>query len=140
MTTPRPSSMSRRPKFWIAMTLTALVASSCGIVAGASGDDGPKETEPAVTATVTTTAKPRPAATVTETSKARPAPTITITITVTKTAQAGSQNDSTASGSDSVYYPNCSAVRAAGAAPIHEGDPGYSLDLDRDGDGTACES
>jgi len=38
-----------------------------------------------------------------------------------------------------VYYKNCSAVRAAGAAPIRTGDPGYSRKLDRDGDGIACE-
>ncbi|MBA4023867.1 MAG: deoxyribonuclease [Gordonia sp.] len=43
-------------------------------------------------------------------------------------------------GSDSsVYYPNCAAVRAAGADPILAGDPGYSSKLDRDGDGIACE-
>ena len=39
----------------------------------------------------------------------------------------------------SVYYENCDAVRAAGAAPLHAGDPGYSRKLDRDGDGVACE-
>ena len=39
----------------------------------------------------------------------------------------------------SVYYANCSAVRAAGAAPIYAGQPGYSRKLDRDGDGVACE-
>jgi endonuclease YncB( thermonuclease family) len=39
----------------------------------------------------------------------------------------------------STYYANCSAVRAAGAAPIYKGDPGYSSKLDRDGDGVACE-
>ena len=38
-----------------------------------------------------------------------------------------------------VDYANCDAVRAAGAAPIHSGDPGYTTKLDRDGDGTACE-
>lgn len=38
-----------------------------------------------------------------------------------------------------VSYANCAAVRAAGAAPIHSGDPGYSTDLDRDEDGIACE-
>lgn len=37
------------------------------------------------------------------------------------------------------YYPNCSAARAAGAAPILRGEPGYSRRLDRDGDGRACE-
>nr|WP_243844275.1 DUF1524 domain-containing protein [Salinibacterium sp. ZJ454] len=36
-------------------------------------------------------------------------------------------------------YANCTAVRAAGAAPIHAADPGYGLHLDRDGDGTGCE-
>ena len=30
-------------------------------------------------------------------------------------------------------------TRAAGAAPLHTGDPGYSRKLDRDGDGDACE-
>jgi hypothetical protein len=38
-----------------------------------------------------------------------------------------------------VYYPNCASVRAAGAAPILAGEPGYSRRLDRDGDGIACE-
>lgn len=37
------------------------------------------------------------------------------------------------------YYANCAAVRAAGAAPLHRGEPGYRAGLDRDGDGTACE-
>ena len=36
-------------------------------------------------------------------------------------------------------YANCDAVRAAGAAPIHVGEPGYSRKLDRDGDGVGCE-
>lgn len=39
----------------------------------------------------------------------------------------------------SAYYANCTAVRAAGADPIHVGEPGYSRKLDRDGDGIACE-
>ena len=38
-----------------------------------------------------------------------------------------------------VYYKNCDEVRAAGAAPIHKGQPGYAAHLDRDGDGVACE-
>ncbi|WP_084384933.1 excalibur calcium-binding domain-containing protein [Novosphingobium naphthalenivorans] len=37
------------------------------------------------------------------------------------------------------YYPNCAAARAAGAAPLRRGDPGYRAGLDRDGDGIACE-
>ncbi|WP_239987549.1 excalibur calcium-binding domain-containing protein [Sphingosinithalassobacter portus] len=38
-----------------------------------------------------------------------------------------------------VYYPNCAAARAAGAAPIRRGQPGYRQALDRDNDGIACE-
>jgi hypothetical protein len=38
-----------------------------------------------------------------------------------------------------VSYANCDAVRAAGAAPIHAGDPGWQSKFDRDGDGVGCE-
>lgn len=37
------------------------------------------------------------------------------------------------------YYANCSAAKAAGAAPLYRGQAGYSSSLDRDGDGVACE-
>jgi len=36
-------------------------------------------------------------------------------------------------------FANCSAARAAGAAPVRRGDPGYGQHLDRDGDGVGCE-
>ncbi|WP_448750937.1 excalibur calcium-binding domain-containing protein [Actinomyces sp.] len=39
----------------------------------------------------------------------------------------------------SVYYKNCQAARDAGAAPLYRGNPGYRSELDRDGDGIACE-
>jgi len=38
-----------------------------------------------------------------------------------------------------VSYANCDAVRAAGAAPIRAGDPGWDTKFDRDGDGVGCE-
>lgn len=38
-----------------------------------------------------------------------------------------------------VSYRNCAEVRAAGAAPLRRGDPGYRSGLDRDNDGVACE-
>lgn len=40
----------------------------------------------------------------------------------------------------SVYFANCAAARAAGAAPVRRGDPGYGTHLDRDGDGVGCEN
>jgi hypothetical protein len=40
---------------------------------------------------------------------------------------------------DPVYYSGCNEVRAAGKAPLYAGQPGYSEDMDGDGDGIACE-
>jgi hypothetical protein len=39
----------------------------------------------------------------------------------------------------STYYSNCAEARAAGAAPISRGEPGYREGLDGDSDGVACE-
>jgi hypothetical protein len=36
-------------------------------------------------------------------------------------------------------FVNCAAARAAGAAPVHVGEPGYAPRLDGDGDGIGCE-
>jgi len=38
-----------------------------------------------------------------------------------------------------VYYANCTAAKAAGAAPLYAGQAGYRAALDRDSDGIACE-
>lgn len=42
-------------------------------------------------------------------------------------------------GGENVYFRNCAAARAAGAAPVRYGSPGYGAHLDRDGDGVGCE-
>lgn len=42
-------------------------------------------------------------------------------------------------GGGNTSYANCREARAAGAAPLRRGQPGYSRRLDRDGDGVACE-
>ncbi|XKH58330.1 DUF1524 domain-containing protein (plasmid) [Citricoccus nitrophenolicus] len=36
-------------------------------------------------------------------------------------------------------FKNCAAARAAGAAPVMEGDPGWGTHLDGDGDGVGCQ-
>lgn len=36
-------------------------------------------------------------------------------------------------------FANCSEARAAGAAPVRRGEPGYGPHLDRDDDGIGCE-
>lgn len=38
-----------------------------------------------------------------------------------------------------LWFDNCDEARAAGAAPIRRGEPGYAPHLDRDRDGVACE-
>jgi competence protein ComEC len=78
--------------------------------------------------TVAPTQTPEPTAVPTQTPKPTAVPTQT-----PKPTTAPKQQES------NVYYQNCSAVKAAGAAPIYEGEPGYSRKLDRDGDGVACE-
>jgi hypothetical protein len=51
----------------------------------------------------------------------------------------GTSGGTNGSSSSDTSYANCSEARAAGAAPLYQGDPGYSSRLDRDGDGVACE-
>ena len=53
-------------------------------------------------------------------------------------APAPQQRPKSAPGGN-VYFANCAAARAAGAAPVRQGDPGYASHLDRDGDGIGCE-
>lgn len=45
----------------------------------------------------------------------------------------------TESGTRSRAFANCAEARAAGAAPVRRGQPGYGPHLDRDNDGIGCE-
>lgn len=51
-------------------------------------------------------------------------------------AQGGGAQDG---GAAEVTYSGCDEVRAAGAAPLLQGEPGYDPSMDGDGDGIACE-
>lgn len=111
-----------------------------------TGDDGkePVAADPQPTVTVTATATATVTATVTEAAAPEPAPTVTVLATRTVTAEPAvdtdtGSDDGSGSGGDDVYYDNCAAARAAGAAPVRVGDPGYGRHLDRDGDGVGCE-
>jgi hypothetical protein len=59
--------------------------------------------------------------------------------TVAALPKGGAATQQAPTAPSSTYYANCDAVRAAGAAPLRAGQPGYSRKLDRDGDGVACE-
>jgi hypothetical protein len=43
------------------------------------------------------------------------------------------------SGGGGSYFKSCDAAKAAGAAPMRRGEPGYRAGLDRDDDGIACD-
>lgn len=70
--------------------------------------------------------------------KEEPSSSTAVQATVKPTAPPAPQQQQKATNSN-VYYANCDAVRAAGKAPLYQGDPGYSTKLDRDKDGVACE-
>ncbi|WP_211440492.1 excalibur calcium-binding domain-containing protein [Corynebacterium glutamicum] len=140
----------------LALVGSSLIISMGLITACGSAAAEPEAPAPTVTETVTST--------VTSTAKAS---TITSTVTETATPEDLAQEvvepaavqeysepevntpqqfaaipdpaPAVAPAPSRTYYANCAAVRAAGAAPIYAGSPGYSSKLDRDGDGIACE-
>lgn len=114
----------------------------CGGIANACDDNTTPAPSPRPVASVPVTSAPVTSAPVTvapattsptpkaTTAKPKPSPTRTT---------AKPKPKPTTKAPTSVYYANCTEVRAAGAAPLYRGDPGYSRKLDRDGDGVACE-
>ncbi|MFI2105692.1 DUF1524 domain-containing protein [Isoptericola sp. NPDC019693] len=48
-------------------------------------------------------------------------------------------DDAAAGPAGTEPFASCAEARAAGAAPVRRGDPGYSSRLDGDGDGVGCE-
>lgn len=139
-----------------------LMIASCGVGTAIGGRDSTQAT-PTVTSTMTLTETATAASneTVWRTTTVTAAAPETATAPETTTTQVADNADNTPrglvgtpttaaptadsnsggsnSGGGSGYYANCSAARAAGAAPLYAGQPGYSSKLDRDGDGVACE-
>ncbi|MGW4893903.1 excalibur calcium-binding domain-containing protein [Kitasatospora sp. NPDC004240] len=128
--------------------------------------NGPSETKttpapaPTATATSSPTATPSSSPTAGPTPTAAPSPTSTpespvptptpttppvvetqapVVVPTTKPVVPEPERTSAPSAPASVYFKNCDEAKAAGAAPLHRGDPGYRSALDRDGDGVACE-
>ena len=141
-------------------------AATAGVLAGAllltgcsSSVRAPKVTPSAsssstsasVSPSVSATPSSSPTPSVSATPSESPSPTVTPSPVPTTEApaqapaaeapaqQAPAQPVQQAPAQSSVYYKNCDAVRAAGAAPLHRGEPGYRPGLDSDGDGVACE-
>jgi hypothetical protein len=53
--------------------------------------------------------------------------------------RAASGGGGSRSGGGSPRFSSCKEARAAGYTRMRRGEPGYSSNLDRDGDGIACE-
>jgi len=144
----------------VGISLGALVALCCGgtVLIGVFSDP-PADPKPAPTAAVAPLAAPVTSAAAPTSSRTPASPTVQVSSPAprkTTTRPATQQpkpkpkvttrrptpkptRTTRAPEPADVYYVNCAAVRAAGAAPIRRGDPGYSRKLDRDGDGVGCE-
>lgn len=110
--------------------------------------DGRNDASPTVQATLrrldangrtcgTTTTTRSTAPTTTRTATADPDRPRTVRPAVPRTPTR--ESATTRSGGGGGYYANCAAARAASAAPLRAGQPGYRAALDRDKDGVACE-
>ncbi|WP_225983829.1 excalibur calcium-binding domain-containing protein [Epidermidibacterium keratini] len=93
---------------------------------------------PTVEAAAAPTPEPTPAPAPATTQAPAPAPTTAAPAPAPEPAPTAAPAPEPQSSS--AYYANCSEAKAAGAAPLYAGDPGYRAGLDRDGDGVACES
>jgi hypothetical protein len=93
----------------------------------------PTETTGVVTPTVTPTPSPGPLL-----ATASPTPS-TVSPSAVTSQRAGLSTPTPRETVLAVSYHNCAQVRAAGKAPLHRGDPGYSRKLDKNGDGVACD-
>ncbi|MFF8829783.1 excalibur calcium-binding domain-containing protein [Streptomyces sp. NPDC015131] len=133
-------------RVWAGGLLLLMIGTGCGAVSAEDGARPATKAAPAPTVTVTATAAPAPAVTVTATATATVTATATATTRVTVApAPAPPADTSTDTSTESdaggdTYYANCAAARAAGAAPVHRGDPGYARHLDRDNDGVGCDN
>jgi hypothetical protein len=158
--TPQPSA-SKPPfyrRWWFLLLAGLVLLSLLGRCLGGDTEPAARSTPTPATVTVTVTVTPpapppAPAPTtgtttetVTETATQTATATATVTETVTPPPVSAPDPDpdppsvpDVAEQPSVAPYPNCDAVRAAGADPISAGEPGWSPDLDRDGDGVACE-
>ncbi|MFF5989753.1 thermonuclease family protein [Prauserella flavalba] len=87
----------------------------------------PPTSEPPPTTTTTTEPSPAPPPVVAEPAPPPPAPS------------SSDESEPEPSPDPEPHYASCRDVWEADAAPLHRWDPGYREELDRDGDGVACD-
>lgn len=100
------------------------------------GANAPRAAPPATAPRITAapSAKPRAEARKAETRRPRPSSAPSVSPIVPARTRAAPAEPQSA-----VYYSGCNQARAAGAAPLYRGQPGYRPEMDGDGDGIACE-
>lgn len=125
------------------LAAACVVAALCIPLGACAGTEDPKPPTSSTTFPSAPPSSARPPQTPRPTPTTPPAtPTPSPTPTSSETSDPSAQTtveETPQAVPEEVYYSNCTEVRAAGAAPIHRGEPGYSSKLDRDGDGTACD-
>lgn len=141
-----PDAMRWTKNRWAAAGVAGLIGISLGL---AGCDSADSEAVPTATETVVVTPEPVQEtvhATVTATTTEIATQVVTETAVATETVTAEETHPPSRhvaapapTVEEAVYYANCREAKAAGAAPLRRGDPGYRSDLDRDGDGVACE-
>lgn len=160
--------MSGRQRTVVRSASAVLAIAVCGGLAGCgvpsvADDAGSPTPAPSPTATASPSPTPTPSPTPSPTPRPTPTPTPSPIPTTQAppsespapaatqepeptpeaTTQAGGGAAAPAPAEEpkqeSTYFPNCKKAKESGAAPLHRGDPGYREELDRDGDGVACE-
>lgn len=137
---PAPHPRRARP-WWIGAGVAAVLLTA-GLINRTVIDEPqtlPQAAPPAALTTApatptTSTTSPSAAAT----SSGRATATST-TPRATRTSTTTPTRRPTATRATTVAYQSCAAARAAGAAPLTLGEPGYSIALDPDNDGVACD-
>jgi cell division septation protein DedD len=147
---PRPrfdGALVARVVIWSAIAVALIIAVPAGVQAARDALPDPidddstttsssADTTPTTEATTTTTRRPPTTAvptTAAPTTVSR-RPATTATLPAADPAPSDWSTDTPAGG-----FANCDAARAAGAAPVYRGDPGFHQRLDRDRDGVGCE-
>ncbi|RPE33438.1 excalibur calcium-binding domain-containing protein [Kitasatospora cineracea] len=126
---------------WTVLLPVLIIAPLAGKNTPAPGESTPAPTSDGSSSTSSASPSSSPTPTPSPTPSADPTPTVVVSppAVVTPTTETATPEPTTSDTLTEPYYRNCAAAKAAGAAPLHRGEPGYRLELDRDGDGVACE-
>lgn len=119
---------------------TAIAALALGVAAGACGGGATDAENTPGTTAVENLLPQTPTTTAIGTTTVVPTTTVSTLVPSTTVAPSPPTTSAPSTTAKPVAYKSCSEVKAAGAAPIRRGEPGYGSHLDRDGDGIACET